>query len=73
MSIKIKKFTKMKKIENRLKKLEGDLNSIIYKNMIEVTMRNWKHVIKDNSIYKVNEILNVPKNKRINIELLMNY
>ena len=69
----IKKFTKMKKIENRLKKLEGDLNSIIYKNMIEVTMRNWKHIIKDNSIYKVNEILNVPKNKRINIELLMNY
>ena len=47
----------MKKIENKLKKLEGDLNSIIYKNMIEVTMRNWRHVIKDNSIYKVNEIL----------------
>ena len=41
--------------------------------MIEVTMRNWSHIIKDNSIYKVNEILNLPKNKRINIELLMNY
>lgn len=69
----IKKFTKMKKIENRLKQLEGDLSSPIYKNMIEVTMRNWRNVIKDNSIYKVNEILKVPKNKRINIELLMNY
>lgn len=69
----IKKFTKMKKIENRLKQLEGDLNSILYKNMIEVTMRNWKHVIKDNSVYKINEILGVPRNKRINIELLMNY
>lgn len=69
----INKFTKMTKVRNKLKQLENDLNSPIYKNMMEVTMRSWKNVIKDNNIYKINEILRVPSNKRINIELLMNY
>ena len=41
--------------------------------MAKIVMENWRHVIKDNSIYNINETMNIPKDKRINIEILMKY
>jgi hypothetical protein len=69
----LKMFTKMKKLENKLIKLNQDLNSIVYSQIMKVVMQTWKNTIKDNNIYDINEILKVPKEKRINIETLMKY
>lgn len=68
----LKLFTNMKRVQNKLVKLESNLNSPIYQTMIQTIMANWKHVIKDRSVYQINEMLKVPHEKRINIELLMN-
>ena len=40
---------------------------------MNIIMKNWKNVIKDKNIYKINELLVLPKHKRINIETLMRY
>ena len=68
----LKMFSNMKYLEKRFIKLEKQLSSPLYGIMIETIMNNWKRTIKDNSILKINEMLKPPKNKRINIELLMN-
>ena len=62
----------MKKVENRLKRLESNLNSPKYNTMIEIIMNNWKHVIKDKNILNINEIFKIPSDKRISIEILVN-
>lgn len=64
-------FTNMKKIQNKLTKLENNLSSIVYTTMMQTTMENWKRCVKDKAIYKVNEMLKIPHDKRINIETLM--
>lgn len=69
----LKMFTKMKKLENQLIHLHGDLNNIVYSTIMKVVMQNWKYTVKDNNIYNINEILHLPINKRINIEVLMKY
>lgn len=69
----LKKFTKMKKLEHKLIKLNSDLNSIVYSQIMKVVMQTWRNTIKDNSIYNINEMLKIPKNKRINIESIMKY
>ena len=63
----------MKKLENQLVHLHGDLNNIVYSTIMKVVMQNWKYTVKDNNIYNINEILHLPINKRINIEVLMKY
>ena len=68
----LKLFTSMKKVENRLKRLESNLNSPKYNTMIEIIMNNWKHVIKDKNILNINEIFKIPSDKRISIEILVN-
>ena len=69
----LKLFTSSKKLESKLIKLNSNMNSYVFSNMAKIVMENWKHVIKDNSIYNINETLNLPYNKRINIETLMKY
>jgi hypothetical protein len=69
----LKLFTSSKKLESKLIKLNSNMNSYVFSNMAKIVMENWKHVIKDNSIYNINETLNLPCNKRINIETLMKY
>ena len=69
----LKMFSKLKSLEKRLKSLEYNLNNQLYSQMIQIIMDNWKHIIKDNSIYNINEILHIPVEKRINIETLMKY
>lgn len=68
----LKLFTSMKKVENKLKRLESNLNSPKYNTMIEIIMNNWKHVIKDKNILNINEIFKIPSDKRISIEILVN-
>ena len=68
----IKMFSRSNTLRKRLIYLEKQLNSPAYGIMIEIIMKNWKHVIKDKNILRINELLNIPTNKRINIELLMN-
>lgn len=69
----LKTFSSSKKLEKKLTSINHNMNSYIYSNMSRTVMENWKHVIKDNSIYKINEALNIPSDKRINIEILMKY
>ena len=69
----LKMFSRLKSLEKKLKSLEYNLNSPLYSQMIQIIMENWKHIIKDNSIYNINEILHIPIEKRINIETLMKY
>lgn len=69
----LKMFSRLKSLEKKLKTLEYNLNSPLYSQMIQIIMENWKHIIKDNSIYNINEILHIPVEKRINIETLMKY
>ena len=69
----LKMFSKLKSLEKKLKTLEYNLNSPLYSQMIQIIMESWKHIIKDNSIYNINEILHIPIEKRINIETLMKY
>ena len=69
----LKLFTSSKKLEKKLIQLNNNLNSYIFSNMAKIVMENWRHVIKDNSIYNINETMNIPKDKRINIEILMKY
>ena len=70
----LKMFTSMKRIENKLKNLENDLNSVKYNFIVEVIMKNWKHVVKDRGIMNINEMFKeyIPIDKRINIEILIN-
>lgn len=68
----LKLITNSKKYEKDLIHREQMLTNKIYKEMIIIIMRNWKKNIHDKSILNINEMLNVPKNKRINIELLLN-
>ena len=69
----LKMFTKMHKLESKLIKLNNDLNNMVYSSIMKVVMQNWKYTVKDNSIFNINEILHMPKEKRINIETLMKY
>lgn len=69
----LKLFTKMKKLESQLIKLNGDLNSIVYSRMMKIVMETWKNTVKDNNIYNINEMLDIPENRRIHIETLMKY
>lgn len=69
----LKMFTKMKKLESKLIKLNQDLNSIVYTRIMQTVMQTWRSIVKDNNIYNINEILHVDRNKRINIESLMKY
>lgn len=69
----LKLFTKMKKLEIKLVKLNQDLSSVVYTRIMQTVMQTWKSTVKDNNIYNINEILHVEKNKRINIESLMKY
>lgn len=68
----LKMFSHYKRLETRLKKLENDLNSIKYNTIIEVIMNNWKHIVKDKGIMKINELYKIPADKRIMIEILVN-
>lgn len=68
----LKLFSGLKGLESRLKKIERNLYNPCYKVMIETIMEHWRKTIHDNSILKINEILKVPQDKRIKIELLMN-
>ena len=69
----LKLFTSSKKLESKLIKLTNHMNSYVFSNMAKIIMENWRHSIKDNSIYNINETLNLPEGKRINIEVLMKY
>lgn len=69
----LKLFTSKRRAINKLRKINRSLTSPVYQNMMTTIIKSWKNVIKDNSIYKINEMLNIPDNCRINIELLMNY
>lgn len=68
----LKMFTSMRKLQNKLIKLEENLNSLKYNTIIEVIMNNWKHIIKDRNIIKINEMYKIPNNRRIMIETLVN-
>ena len=69
----LKTFSSAKKLEKKLNSIHHNMNSYIYSNMSRTVMENWKHIIKDSSIYRINEILNIPDDKRVNIEILMKY
>lgn len=68
----LKLFTSMKKVENKLKRLDSNLNSPKYNTMVEIIMQNWKYVVKDKNILNINEIYKIPSDKRISIEILVN-
>lgn len=69
----LKMFTSKRKAVNKLRKLIGKLNNPLYETTMTTIIKSWNNHIKDNSIYKINEIMKVPDRCRINIELLMNY
>ena len=69
----LKLFTSKRKAINKLRKITHNLSSPLYQTMMSTIIKSWKHNIKDNSIYKINEMLQIPDKCRINIELLMNY
>ena len=69
----LKQCTKSKTAMIALHKINFDLCNPIYLNMTKTFINQWKRIIRDNSIYKINEMLEVPDKYRINIELLMNY
>ena len=69
----LKTFSSSKKLEKKLNSILHNMNSYVYSNMSKTVMENWKHVIKDNSIYRINEALKIPDDKRVNIEILMKY
>ena len=69
----MKRFSKSEELINKLIQLEKNLNSPVYMQTMSIIMKNWKNVIKDKNIYKINELLVLPKHKRINIETLMRY
>lgn len=68
----LKLFTNMKRLEKKLINLENNLNSHVYQTMIQTIMENWRRVVKDRSVYNINEMLKIPHTRRINIEILMN-
>lgn len=68
----LKLFSKSKELEKELKSINNGINNPFYGLMVEIIMKNWKHVIRDNNILKINEIIKMPKDKRINIETLIN-
>ena len=69
----LKMFTSKRKAVNKLRKLIGKLNNPLYETTMTTIIKSWNNHIKDNSIYKINEIMKVPDRCRINIELLLNY
>lgn len=69
----LKMFTSKRRAINKLRKINKNLTSPVYLNMVKTVVNSWKNTIKDNSVYRINEMLNIPDNCRINIELLMNY
>lgn len=68
----LKLFSGLKGLEQELKRIHQGLHNPLYGIMVETIMKNWKHTIRDNSILRINELLNIPNNKRINIETLIN-
>jgi len=69
----LKLFTSKRKALNRLREINNNLSNPVYQTMITSIIKGWRNTIKDNSVYKINEMLNIPDKCRINIELLMNY
>ena len=69
----LKQCTKSKVALKTLNKINFDLCNPIYIDMTRTFIYNWKCIIRVNSIYKINEMLDSPDKYRIYIELLMNY
>lgn len=64
---------KPKYIDGIYNTLFNQLNNLVYYETMKILMKSWKNTIHDKNIYKINELLNIPHDKRINIENLMNY